>query len=57
MESDVTTTDRAAAAADLAALQAGRAAMAAGGAVLGVVIALVGRWWAHIYTGELREEL
>jgi|tagenome__1003787_1003787.scaffolds.fasta_scaffold20431417_2 hypothetical protein len=34
-----------------------RGAMIVGGAVLGVGIALIGRWWSRIYIAELREGL
>jgi hypothetical protein len=32
-------------------------ALVVGGAVLGVGIALISRWWTHIYVAELRGEL
>jgi hypothetical protein len=34
-----------------------RGAMVVAGAVLGVGIALIGRWWSRVYIAELREEL
>jgi hypothetical protein len=33
-----------------------RYAMVAGGAVLGLGLALISRWWTHIYIAELRDE-
>jgi hypothetical protein len=32
-------------------------AMLVAGAVLGIGIALVSRWWSHVYVAELRGEL
>jgi hypothetical protein len=34
-----------------------RGAMVVAGAVLGLGIALIGRWWTRVYIAELREEL
>ena len=34
-----------------------RGAMVVGGAVIGVGLALISRWWTHIYFAELRGEL
>lgn len=34
-----------------------RGAMVVTGAVLGVCMALVSRWWTHLYIAELREQL
>jgi hypothetical protein len=34
-----------------------RGAMVAAGAVLGVVVALVSRWWSRVFVAELRGQL